>query len=285
MKLIGRSTGRLALSKIAQRAAGQHHPIAILEIGDAIGEGRERHGIGAEKHLAIAMADRQRRAVAGADHQVLLAVEHDGEGEGAFEPPEHGAHRLARRPTAGQRLVDEMGHDLGVGLGGEILAPGNELVLQLPEILDDPVMDDDHLAGDMGMGIGLVGHAMGGPAGMADAGRPAQRLLVQPACQAVELAWRPGAGHSAVAENRDAGRVIAAIFEPPQRLQDPWRDVARPQYSDDAAHCLLPASFGARNGAASLARPQRVEVALDPVRLDPQFARAQCTEHPVQRRR
>ena len=77
--------------------AGQHDPVAVFEIGDRVGEGRERHGIGAEIHLALAVADRQRRAVAGADHQVVLAGEDEGEREGAAQPRQRRAHRLDRR--------------------------------------------------------------------------------------------------------------------------------------------------------------------------------------------
>ena len=81
-------------------AAGEHHPIALVEIGDAVGEGRERHRIGAEKHLAIAMSDRQRAAAAGADHQVLLALEQDHEGEGASSRPSTARTASLRRAAA-----------------------------------------------------------------------------------------------------------------------------------------------------------------------------------------
>ena len=41
-------------------------------------------------------------------------------------------------------------------------------------------------------------------------------------------------------EGRDAGRIVAAILEPLQRLDDPLGDRARAQDSDDAAHALDP---------------------------------------------
>ena len=43
-------------------------------------------------------------------------------------------------------------------------------------------------------------------------------ILVQPDGQAIKLAGSAGASDSAVAKNGDAGRVIAAIFEPSQSL-------------------------------------------------------------------
>ena len=75
-------------------AAGEHDPVAVLEIADRVGERRERDGVGAEIHLALAVADGERRALAGADQEVFLAVEQEGEREGALEPRQrHGARR------------------------------------------------------------------------------------------------------------------------------------------------------------------------------------------------
>ena len=54
--------------------AGQHHPVAVLEIADGVGERRQRDRVRAQIHLAVAMADRQRRALAGADHQIAMAL-------------------------------------------------------------------------------------------------------------------------------------------------------------------------------------------------------------------
>jgi hypothetical protein len=41
--------------------AGQHDPVAVLEIGDTVGERRERERVGTQIHLAVAVADRERR--------------------------------------------------------------------------------------------------------------------------------------------------------------------------------------------------------------------------------
>ena len=49
------------------RVAGQDGVIALLEIGDPVGERRQRQRVGADEGLAIAMADGERRAAAGGD--------------------------------------------------------------------------------------------------------------------------------------------------------------------------------------------------------------------------
>ena len=77
--------------------AGDDDPVALLEIGDAVGEGGERQRVGAEIHLAVAVADRERRALARADEQVVMALEQIDEREGAAKPRERREHRLGRR--------------------------------------------------------------------------------------------------------------------------------------------------------------------------------------------
>src|SRR5690606_41009682 len=84
---IGRAKGLLApaLDLVAihvenlEIVATQDRPIAVLEIGDGIGERREGYRVGAQEHLALAMADRQRRTVARADDQIFVVPEHDRE--------------------------------------------------------------------------------------------------------------------------------------------------------------------------------------------------------------
>ncbi len=78
----------------------QHGPVAVLEIGDAVGERRERDRVGAEIHLAVAVADGERRALARADQQVVLALEQEGERERAAQP--RAAPPRPPRPATGR---------------------------------------------------------------------------------------------------------------------------------------------------------------------------------------
>ena len=67
---------------------------------------------------------------------------------------------------------DQVGDDLGVGLGGELLALGLQPLAQAGVVLDDPVEDDVDLAGAVVVRVGvLLGDAaVGRPAGVGDAG-------------------------------------------------------------------------------------------------------------------
>ena len=89
-------------------------------------------------------------------------------------------HRAARTASAvtGVGLFDEVGDGLGVRLGSQDVAAFLEAVAQLPEVLDDPVVDDRNLAGAIlvRMGVEVVRSSVGRPAGVRQAdgrmGRP-----------------------------------------------------------------------------------------------------------------
>ncbi len=98
----------------------QHRPVAVLQIADGVGERGERDGVGAEIHLAVAVADGERRTLARADHQVVFAGKQEGEREGAAQLLERGGHRLDRRLALLHLVGDEMGDHFGVGLAAEL---------------------------------------------------------------------------------------------------------------------------------------------------------------------
>ena len=77
-------------------------PVALLEIGDAIGERRERQRVRAEIHLALAVADGERRALARADQKIVLAIEEIDEGERAAQALEPRMDRVSRASCLSQ---------------------------------------------------------------------------------------------------------------------------------------------------------------------------------------
>ncbi len=131
---------------------------------------------------------------------------------------------------------EQVHHGLGVGVGLEAGACGFQLGAQLGEILDDAVMHDRDALGHVRMGVALARLAMGRPAGVADAGPALQRLLGEQAFQVAQLALGAAALDMAVLHRGDAGRVIAAIFEAPQRIDEAVGDRRFSQDSNDSAH-------------------------------------------------
>ena len=97
VSLTSRLAGRPAASKIVTSAPAHHRDIAVVEIGDAIGEGRQRKGVGAEIGFLLAITDRQRAAHARADQQALFALEDHRQRIGAGQPLHRRLGGLFRR--------------------------------------------------------------------------------------------------------------------------------------------------------------------------------------------
>src|SRR6266576_1685974 len=88
----------------------------------------------------------------------------------------------------------------------------------------------------MRMRIGLRRRAVRRPARMADSGDALERLLVEQMPKLDQLARTATALDLTADQRGDARRIIAAIFEPLQRIDDQRRHVARSGNADDSAH-------------------------------------------------
>ena len=154
--------------------------VALFEEDDPAGVGEHRGDVRGEQVLALAEAHDEGHVVARPDEPVGLAPVEHGDGIGAVGLAQGGPHGIGDVARVG--LLHEVREHLGVGLGAEAVAAREEAVPELPEVLDDAVVDDRHVAGavDVGMRVEVVGPAVGRPAGVGEADR---RLR----------AWRPAA--------------------------------------------------------------------------------------------
>ena len=166
-----------------------------------------------------------------------MAVVNDDERVVAFELAVGGGDGL--REVAVVVPLDEVDDDLRVGLGGEDVAVGDERLLQLAEVLHDPVQDDGDAAGlaaRQRVRVLLRDAAVRGPARVAEAGGgdgavPARRLL-----QEAEVADRADVVEARVLAKHDPGRVVAAVLEALEAVQEERLAGPRPHVSDDSAH-------------------------------------------------
>jgi hypothetical protein len=159
-----------------------------------------------------------------------------------MEPAHRLLHRLRQIEALRDEVVDQMRDDFGVGFGREGVALGAQLGLELEVVLDDAVVDQrDAAAGDMRMRVGLGDAAMRGPARMRDAERADAGLGLQLAVQLHHLAdgaaqaQAPAAVAASLGDG-EAGRVVAAVFEPAQTLQQDRGYIMRRDGADDSAH-------------------------------------------------
>ena len=204
----------------ARALAIDHRPVAIIQIGDALRQRRQRKAVGTDEHLVLAEAHRQRRTVLRADDQFGMAGEDHRQRIGALQPAECRARRGDRIHAALEVEIDKLRHRLGVGLGGELLAFRLKFGAQFGVVLDDAVVHDRYARGAVRMRVALGRRAVRRPARMADAGRAGQRQTIQHGGEIAKLALGSAALDVAVDQRGDAGAVVAAIFQPAQRIQD-----------------------------------------------------------------
>ena len=131
-----------------------------------------------------------------------------------------------------------MGNDLGVGFAGKLRALLLEVLPQLAKILDDAVMNHGDILGCVGMGVVFGRLAMGSPAGMTDAGMALERRILQSRFEIFELAFGAAAIEAIAFQRGDARRIIAAIFEALERINQLFGDRSAPENADDAAHAV-----------------------------------------------
>src|SRR5690606_20227547 len=246
----------LALDRLAL-GVGNPHPrqlqvddVAVFQVDDLVGGAGQRQGVGRQEVLVLAHAHDQGRALAGADHAVRLVAAEHGDGVGAMQA----AHRLLHgvEQVAVVQVVDQVGDDFGVGLAFEDIAGGFQLSAQIVVVFDDAVVHqrDARLvfaqAREMWVGIVGGGHAMGGPAGVGDAGEAGQPVLRDLLAQFGHALRTAGAAQVPVHVQRHAARVIAAVFQPLQAFDQNGGDVALSDGANNAAHRELSDDFAYR---------------------------------------
>src|SRR5208283_177313 len=223
--------------------------------------------IAGDEILVFAEADDGRRPIARGHNLVRLVSRNDSNSEDASQQLHGFADRFFQRRLVsvvrGEVLLDEVCDHLGVSLGTELVALFDQLSLQADIVLDDAVMDDNDLSGAVAVRVGiLLGRTpVCGPARVADAVGAVERLQADDLFQVAQLAL--GAPHLqavTIAANRNAGGVIAAIFEATQAIKDDRYNAFIPNVSNNAAHsstpvkCNLPLRTQERVSLASFGR-------------------------------
>src|SRR5207249_12280640 len=110
--------------------------LALVEDEDLAGLAEQGGDVGGDEHLAAPGADDEggAAAVAEGDEGVRGGAGDTGNGEGAAEVA--GGAEDGGGQAVGLVALDEMGDDLGVGLGAKPVALGSQGFAELPIILD-----------------------------------------------------------------------------------------------------------------------------------------------------
>ena len=156
-------------------------------------------------------------------------------GDGAHGDNQSARHLLVRSSQSGDRTLvrgrlglvvgarQQVDDHLGVGLGGEGRAVGDEGGAQGVRVLNDAVVDEGEAPVRAGMRVGVRdrGASVGRPAGVSNPGvRVGRGLRVELFGEVDELTER--AAHVQVPRGRqgDTRRVVPAIFEARQATED-----------------------------------------------------------------
>ena len=224
-------------------ARRDHRHLLVAHEDDVAGVREDRRDVRRDEELVLAKPDDDRRAVADGDDLVRI-VRGD---QHQREEPAHVEQRAADgvlEPVPLRFALDEVRDDLRVGLGDERVPFELQLLLQIEIVLDDAVVDDDDAPGAvaMRMGVLLGGPPVRRPARVADAVLAVERTRHDRFLETRELAGAAAQLDRAVAHDRDAGRVVAAILETPQPVDQDRKDLLVADVADDAAHVILSTS-------------------------------------------
>jgi len=170
------------------------------------------------------------------DDPIRVVGRQGGDGERAFELRYRGPHRLFE--GASEIFFDEVDDDLGVGLGPERVPLRAQFPFQGEVVLDNAVVDDDQAARavHMGMSVFLARPAVRRPPRMAEAASALHGRFAEAVFELLDLAFDPPDLDRPPVDDCDPGRVIAAVFEFFQPVDEDRDNALRPDIAHDAAH-------------------------------------------------
>ncbi len=206
---------------------GNRDSIAVQDRHLSVGQENGRAGIGqdgqyvrGDEVLPLAHAHHHRGSLAG-HHDLFGVVRADHR---QSESPAQLGHRSANRQgqVALQVGLNQVSNHFAVGLAGKGMAAGAEALLQRQVVLDDSVVHHGQVppAVDVRMRVGFAGRAVGGPAGVADAVGAVQSGGGECAFEVGQLPGRATHLQTFAVDDGYPGRVVAAVFQPLQALQE-----------------------------------------------------------------
>ena len=149
-------------------------------------------------------------------------------------------HRVDERAAVRLQRLDQVRDHFGVGLGVELGSPATVSVrANLLEVLDDAVVHHaDPIARHVRMRVALDRRTVRRPARVRDPDVPEQRLRVQAIGELFDLAdpAPPFDAPRAVRNHGETRGIVAAVFEPPESLDENSRNVPARDGAHDAAH-------------------------------------------------
>jgi hypothetical protein len=178
--------------------------------------------------------------VAGRDEQVGVVVVDDDEGEVALQLVVRASDRLGE--VAVVVALDQVDDGLGVGLRAEGVAFCDQPFAELAVVLDDPVQDDRQLrvlAAGQRVRVRLADAAVSRPARVPEAVARGGAVRPRGGLEVLQVADGADVVEPVRLAERDPGRVVAAVLETLEPVEEQLLALPRPDVSDDPAHPRL----------------------------------------------
>ncbi len=210
--------------------------LAVFEIDDLARMRENRRDVAGDEVLVFAQSEEQRASLARGDDLVGVDARDHRDAVRPLDLKQRFEHRILEIPV--EALLDEVREHFGVGIGGEHVATPLQHLLEDRRVLDDAVVDDGDAAvlAHVRMRVLLIGRTVRRPARVRDAGRPLDRSRVQEQLQLGDLARLLHRFDARAIHDGDARRIIAAIFETLEPLEQEGRRHLGSNVSDDSAH-------------------------------------------------
>jgi len=210
----------------------EHHPLGVVQNGGHVRSDERLSFAQANDHGASIPQARCHEALRlpGAHHHHSTRPLQVGQGAS------HGGSEL--HLTAPVVSRDKVGDHLGVGLRGKGHPFVHKPPFELAIVLHDAVVNDDNGAIAIGVRVCVMfgDAAVGCPTGVPHARMPMKGRSLQELEQVLQLADAAATLDALLRQNGDARRVIAAVLEPFQALNDDAGRIARAEVSHNATH-------------------------------------------------
>ena len=210
-----------------------------LTIVEDVGAARARddgRDIRRDEILALTDADDERVVLLRADELVRLSLAHEDERVRTLDAVQHLAYR--RDEIAVVDLFEKVCDDFRIRLRLEDMALLDELFLQAEIVLDDAVVHDDEVtrAVRMRMRIAVRRTAMRRPARMADTDRALRHIFLDLVAQCRKAADALLDADVIAVINGDAGRIVAAVLELREALEQEVRCLLVTDITNNTTH-------------------------------------------------
>ena len=217
--------------------------LVVVQVNHIAGVSHDRANITRQKMFVLAYSQDERASAPCADDDAGDIRMHDRDAIGPDNLTQSTANGLDQRAFVlrgrlFKRLTNEMGQDLCIGLGVEFMPPFDELLAKSLVVFNDAIVHEVKTPRTVRVGVGVfAGHrAMSRPAGVADADLTRNGIFFDLFSQIGNASNGFSDIDTPRLKQSHTGRVVSAIFQAAQTVQENRKSVRGSYVSNNSAH-------------------------------------------------